>query len=98
MASVNYVLNELQSMAHPEQLTGMAKYGITIKPRLGASVPDLRKLAKEIGKDHYLSLDLWRTGTGEAKILAAMTDDPDKLTEEQMDDWVKDINSWDICD
>lgn len=76
MASVNYVLNKLQSMAHPEQLTGMAKYGITIEQRLGVSVPDLRKLAKEIGKDHNLALDLWRTGTGEAKILAAMTDGP----------------------
>jgi 3-methyladenine DNA glycosylase AlkD len=98
MASVNYVLEKLQSMAHPEQLTGMARYGITIKQRLGVSVPDLRKLAKEIGKDHKLALDLWRTGTGEGQILAAMTDDPDKLTEEQMEDWVKDINSWDICD
>ena len=43
-------------------------------------------------------MDLWRTGIGEAKILAAMIDDPDKLTEQQMEDWVKDINSWDVCD
>jgi 3-methyladenine DNA glycosylase AlkD len=85
-------------MAHPEQLTGMAKYGITIGQRLGVSVPDLRKWAKEIGKDHKLALDLWRTGIGEAKILAATVADTNKLTEEQMEDWVKDINPWEVCD
>jgi 3-methyladenine DNA glycosylase AlkD len=76
----------------------MTKYGMAVEQRLGVSVPDMRKLAKEIGKDHKLSLDLWRTGITEAKIVAAMVGDPDKLTEEQMEDWVKGINSWDVCD
>jgi 3-methyladenine DNA glycosylase AlkD len=98
MASVKDVLHKLQSKARPEQLKGMAKYGMTVEQRLGVSVPDMRKLAKEIGRDHKLALDLWRTGIGEARILAAMVDDPDKLTEEQMEDWVKGINSWDVCD
>jgi len=98
MASVKDVLVELQSKAQPEQLEGMAKYGMTVEQRLGVSVPNMRKLAKEIGKDHELALDLWRTRIAEARILASMVDDPDKLTEEQMEDWVKDINSWDICD
>ena len=98
MASVKDVLDKLQSKAQPEQLKGMAKYGMTVEQRLGVSVPDMRKLAKEIGRDHELALDLWRTGIAEARILAAMIDDPDKLTEEQMEDWVEGINSWDVCD
>ena len=98
MASVKDVLDKLQSKAQPEQLKGMAKYGITVEQRLGVSVPDMRKLAKEIGKDHKLALDLWRTGIAEARIVAAMVGDPAKLTEEQMEDWVKGINSWDVCD
>ena len=98
MASVKDVLDKLQSKAQPEQLKGMAKYGMTVEQRLGVSVPDMRKLAKEIGRDHKLALDLWRTGIAEARILAAMVGDPDKLTEEQMEDWVKGINSWDVCD
>jgi 3-methyladenine DNA glycosylase AlkD len=76
----------------------MAKFGIAIEGRLGVSVPDMRKLAKEIGKDHKLALELWKTGIAEARMVAAMVDEPDKLTEEQMEDWVKDINSWDVCD
>jgi 3-methyladenine DNA glycosylase AlkD len=98
MASVKDVLDKLQSKAQPEQLKGMAKYGMTVEQRLGVSVPDMRKLAKEIGKDHKLALDLWKTAIAEARILAAMVGDPDKLTEEQMEDWVKGINSWDVCD
>jgi 3-methyladenine DNA glycosylase AlkD len=98
MASVKDVLDKLQSKARPEQLKGMAKYGMTVEQRLGVSVPDMRKLAKEIGRDHKLALDLWRTGIAEARIVAAMVGDPAKLTEEQMEDWVKGINSWDVCD
>jgi len=98
MASVKDVLDKLQSKAQPEQLKGMAKYGMTMEQRLGVSVPDMRKLVKEIGKDHKLALDLWRTGIAEARIVAAMIDDPVKLNEEQMEDWVKGINSWDVCD
>jgi 3-methyladenine DNA glycosylase AlkD len=98
MSSVKEVLDKLQSKARPDQLEGMAKFGIAIEGRLGISVPDMRKLAKEIGKDHKLALELWKTGIAEARMVAAMVDDPDKLTEEQMEDWVKDFNSWDVCD
>jgi 3-methyladenine DNA glycosylase AlkD len=98
MASVKDILGKLQSKAKPEQLKGMAKYGMTVEQRLGVSVPDMRKLAKEIGRDHKLALDLWRTGIAEARIVAAMVGDPDELNEEQMEDWVKGINSWDVCD
>jgi 3-methyladenine DNA glycosylase AlkD len=98
MASVKDVLDRLRSKAQPEQLEGMAKYEMTIEHRLGVSVPDMRKLAKEIGKDHKLALDLWRTGIAEARIVAGMIGDPAKLTEEQMEEWVKGIDSWDVCD
>ena len=98
MASVKDVLDKLQSKAQPEQLQGMAKYGMTIEKRLGVSVPDMRKLAKALGRDHRLALELWKTGIAEARIVAGMVGDPAKLTEEQMEEWVEDINSWDVCD
>jgi len=65
---------------------------------LGVSVPDMRKMAKELGKDHKLAIELWRTGIPESGIAAAMIDEPGKLSENQMEDWVKDIDSWDVCD
>jgi 3-methyladenine DNA glycosylase AlkD len=98
MSSVIAVVDRLKSKAKPGNLEGMAKYGMAVEQRLGVSVPDIRKIAKELGKNHQLALELWNTGIAEARILAALVDDPKKLTDEQMEDWVKDINSWDVCD
>lgn len=98
MSSVAEVLDTLKAKARPDQLGGMARYGITVERRLGVSVPELRKLAREIGRDHRLALGLWRTGVADARILASMVDDPAKLTEAQMEEWVKAFDSWDVCD
>lgn len=98
MISIDDVLNMLKKKARPDQLNGMARYGIVVDRRLGVSIPELRKIAKELGKDHKLALNLWKTNIPDAQILAGMIDDPDKVTEKQMENWVKDINSWDVCD
>ena len=98
MTSAEEVLKKLKAKARPDQLAGMARYGMTVKHRLGVSIPDMRRMAKELGKDHKLAVELWKTGTAESSILAAMIDEPGKLTEAQMEEWVKDIDSWDVCD
>ncbi len=98
MASVEEVLQELKEKSRPDQVEGMVRFGMTDEGRLGVKVPDMRKIAKEIGKDHGLALALWKTGVAEARITAALIGEPDQLTEEQMEDWVKDFNSWDVCD
>ncbi len=96
--SIEEVLKRLRGEARPDQLEGMARYGMAVERRLGVSIPNLRKLAKEVGKNHNLALELWKTGIAEARIIAAMIDDPKQLAEAQMEDWVKGINSWDVCD
>jgi len=98
MATVDEVMEQLKSKAKKDQLEGMARFAIVGDQRLGVSVPDMRKLAKDIGKDHQLALDLWDTGVPEAMIVAGMIAESEKLTEAQMEVWVVDINSWDICD
>ena len=98
MSSLEDILVKLKKKARPDQLEGMARYGMAVERRLGVSIPELRLLAKETGRNHELALELWKTGIDEARILAAMIDDSQKLTEDQMEDWVKDINSWDVCD
>ena len=98
MASVAEVLNTLAARADARNLEGMARYGIAIEGRLGVPVPVMRTLAKDIGRDHRLALGLWRTGVAEARILASMLDDPARVTPRQAGRWVRDFNSWDICD
>ena len=98
MATLEEALGKLQAQARPDQLEGMARFGMATDRRLGLSVPTMRRIAKELGKDHKLALALWKTGIPEAQIVATLVDPPEKLTEKQMDAWVKDFKSWDVCD
>ncbi len=98
MPTCEEILNELKAKARLDQLQGMAKYGINTQNRLGMQMPELRRLAKQTGKNHNLAMQLWQTHIPEAQILAGMIAEPDKLPSEQMDNMTKDINSWDIDD
>jgi len=92
------ILNKLKSLSNPESVKGMARFGIKPENAYGVSIPDLRRLAKQIGKNHTLAGKLWSSGIHEARILAGMVDDPEQVTESQMERWVKDFDSWDVCD
>ena len=92
------ILAKLKSLENPDNRAGMARYGINTRKAYGVPIPVLRKLAREIGRDRSLAADLWKSGVHEARMLACFIDDPVKVTEKQMDEWVKDFDSWDICD
>jgi 3-methyladenine DNA glycosylase AlkD len=77
---------------------GMARYGIVASKLFGVSVADIRTLAKQIGRDHALAEQAWRTGWYEARLLAAFLDDPKLVTPEQMDRWAGDFENWADCD
>jgi 3-methyladenine DNA glycosylase AlkD len=92
------IVEYLESLANPHNVAGMARYGIRPRHALGISIPTLRALARKNGSDHRVAGQLWRTGIHEARILAAYIDDPAAVTEAQMERWVKDFESWDVCD
>jgi len=94
----NDIIRKLQKLSNPQAVAGMARYGIKPAKAFGVSIPNLRAIAKEIGTDHELALELWRSGIHEARILASMIADPDRTTERLIDSWVKDFDSWDVCD
>ena len=92
------ILCRLRSLSNQENVAGMARFGINPKNTYGISIPDLRKIAKEVGINHELALRLWKSGIHEARILASMIDDPKKVTSVQMERWVRNFDSWDVCD
>jgi 3-methyladenine DNA glycosylase AlkD len=89
---------ELNSRADPTRKPGMARVGIHVTHALGVSIPNVRAIAKRCGTDDDLALELWRTGIHEARILATLVADPRALTADQMEAWVGDLSSWDVCD
>jgi 3-methyladenine DNA glycosylase AlkD len=96
--SADQIIQKLKSLANPKNVEGMARFGINPNNTLGISVPVLRDIAREAGKDHQLAQELWASGIHEARILACFVDKPELVTESQMESWVKNFDSWDVCD
>ncbi len=96
--SLETILSRLKAMGNSDALEGMSRFGITTATAYGVSIPKLRALAREVGKDHQTALSLWDTRIHEARILAGMVDDPRDVTEDQMESWAKDFDSWDVVD
>lgn len=95
---VGAIIKKLNPMRNEKNIAGMKRFGISSKNTLGVSVVELRKLAKTIGKNHNIAIGLWNSGIHEARILASFIEEVDKIDEKQMEKWVKDFDSWDICD
>jgi 3-methyladenine DNA glycosylase AlkD len=97
-ADVAYALTWLERRGTRRNRDGMARYGIVAKKVFGVSMGTMRSLAKELGRDHALSQALWKTGWYEARILACLVGDPDRVTPVQMDRWAKAFDNWAVCD
>jgi 3-methyladenine DNA glycosylase AlkD len=92
------ILRKLKSLSNPKAVAGMARFGINPKNTLGVSIYVLREIAGQMPKNHSLALKLWDSGIHEARILACFVDEPGKVSQKQMEKWVKDFDSWDVCD
>ncbi len=98
MITAREVLLRLKKLESPENVHGMRKFGINSSDMLGIPMPILRKEAKSVGKSHELALELWKTGIFEARLISVMIDEPEKVSEEQMDRYIECFDSWAICD
>lgn len=96
--AVEDVLAELRALGSEAGRVGMARFGINTEKAFGVSMLAMRPVARKHRRDHELAAALWDSGVHEARILAALIDDPKKVTRKQMDAWAADFNSWDLCD
>jgi 3-methyladenine DNA glycosylase AlkD len=94
---VDEVLTELRQSAEPRRVAALKRSGAA-SPAFGVGLPALRSLATRIGHDHELALALWQTGVREARILASLIDERERVTGSQMDRWGESFDSWEICD
>jgi 3-methyladenine DNA glycosylase AlkD len=93
------VIKKLELLKNPKNVEGMARFGIRPKTKVyGVSVPELRRIARVMGKNHKLAQKLWDSKIHEARILASMVAVSEELTEKQIKKWASDFDSWDICD
>jgi 3-methyladenine DNA glycosylase AlkD len=92
------VLRELRGLADPKVRAKMEYFGVHVPNAHGISAPVLHQFAKRIGKDHRLARQIWATGIHEAKILAALIGESERVTPAEMEQWARDFDSWDVVD
>lgn len=92
------IIRELETLSNPGEVEGMSRFGINPKKTYAVRIPELRLIAKKIGKNHDLAQKLWEHGYRETRIIASIIEDPQLVNEEQMDKWALDFDTWDICD
>jgi len=92
------ILRKVKPLQNGEVADSMTKRGVIYKLNLGASIVSLQQLAKNYIPNHLLALKLWNKQLRETMILATLLEKPDKITENQMDFWVKQIRQVEIAE
>jgi 3-methyladenine DNA glycosylase AlkD len=75
-----------------------SRYGIHADRAFGVPMARMKVLAKQLGTDHDLAVELWASGWYEARIVASMVDDANAVSSEQMHAWCDDFDNWAIVD
>ena len=96
------VVKELKRHGSPENVAGMARFGIVTREAFGVPAAELKRVAKDVkravGDRHEFAKRLWETGVHEARIVGYLIDEPKRVTAEQMDAWAADFDNWAITD
>jgi len=97
-AKFQALLNAIKRNKNGEVADSMNQQGIRYKLNWGVSILDLRDLSDNYERDHLLALKLWNKQWRETMILATLLDDPQAVTEEQMDFWTKSFENTEIAE
>lgn len=92
------IIAQVKSHKNGEVAAMLKQKGLGYKKIWGASVIDLREIARRFESDHLLALKLWNKQWRETMILATLLDEPSKVTEEQMDFWTKSFDNTEIAE
>lgn len=97
-AAAERVLERLRAQADPAFVRRLEKVGIQAEQAFGVPVPQLRRLAREFGTEQALARALWHTNVHEARILAVFIADAVAMSDREIERWLQDIGTWDLCD
>ena len=92
------VLKWLERRGTRRTVEGLPRYGIEAARAFGVTMGTLLALRKRLGKDQALSVALWESGWYEARLLAALVGDPQRVTRRQMNAWAASFENWGDCD
>lgn len=95
---VTKIIAKLRAHGSEEHRASKARLGVPLNSAVGVPLPIIRQMGKELGRDQKLALELWQSGLHEARLLAALVAEPEKMTVKLIEAWLADVVSWDLCD
>lgn len=97
--NIKDILIKLKKLSNPDKIKFKEeKFGITSNNSLGIYHKDLKELAKEIGSNNQIAIELFDSEIYEARILCSKIYNAKDITQEQMQKWVNTFENWEICD
>ena len=92
------IIREFERLSDVDFAQNMKKFGIRYVKSYGLRLPQIRKVAKQCGKNHDLALKLWNHGYHETYLMATLVEESEKVSSKQLNDWVNMFYSWDLVD
>lgn len=92
--NIDQVLALLESRKDPRGIAYWERAAPAALKTFGLGVTQLKAIGKQIGKNHQLALELWRSPYYDAKTLATIIDDPKQVGEAQVEEQIKDVDFW----
>ena len=93
VSQVNELMRELESLGTEQYRKTYRRHGVTGE-QFGVSFAHLRRLAKRIGTDQELALELWRSGNHDARVLATLIADPRRTARHTLESWVAEMSNY----
>jgi len=94
----NEVIDRLEELGDERARKVWARLGMDTKNYFGVNLTKLKKFSREVKRDHDLAQKLWVSKIHDAQLLACYIEEPKKVTQEQVDNWIEDIDFLDLSD
>ena len=96
--TVKEIKQSFRQMMDGAVAKSMRDKGVDYKLNWGATLPRLREMADEIGKNYDLAIALWKENVRECKILATMIMPADVMLPEVTDIWMEQITTQELAE
>ncbi len=96
--TVVQILEKVQQLGHAKHAEIFRKTSGSPDDAYAVGLTKLRAIAREAKRDHERALALWSSNIHEGKILATLTEEPKLVTEDQLEEQVKQIYTFDLAD
>lgn len=92
------ILEKIKALKNGITAASMVKRGMVYRVNFGASIVSLQNLAAGYPKNHLLAFKLWNKQWRESMIMSTLLEQPEKVSQNQLDFWVKNLPTIELAE